>query len=96
MAKKSMMEHAFKELVDLSKQFWQMSFVATVLFIALTSLAVKFSTGVLNNVSNPSPIHEALIGSIGWVFYLLPALFGIITVFFGMTALKGYLESKYT
>ncbi|WP_206170729.1 hypothetical protein, partial [Vibrio alginolyticus] len=96
LARKPLIEHVFNELVDLSKQFWQVSLFATILFIVLTLFAVKFAVGVLNGVESGSPTNIAIINSIGWVFYLVPIVFGMITVFFGVNTLKGYVESKYT
>ena len=96
LAKKSVMGHVFNELIDLSKQFWQVSFFATILFSVFTLFAAKFAVGVLNGAKASSPVHDAIINSIGWVFYLVPIVFGVITLFFGVNTLKGYVESKYT
>ncbi|MDW1798035.1 hypothetical protein R7E45_22015, partial [Vibrio sp. Vb2297] len=96
LARKSSIEHVFNELVDLSKQFWQVSLFATILFIVLTLFAVKFAVGMLSGVDSGSPTNVAIINSIGWVFYLVPIVFGMITLFFGVNTLKGYVESKYT
>ncbi|HIF9091227.1 TPA: hypothetical protein ACX6NR_000153 [Photobacterium damselae] len=96
MARKSLIEHVFNELVDLSKQFWQVSLFATILFIILTLFAVKFAVGILNGVESGSPANVAIINSIDWVFYFVPIVFGMLTLFFGVNTLKGYVESKYT
>ncbi len=69
---------------------------ATILFIVLTLFAVKFAVGMLSGVDSGSPTNVAIINSIGWVFYLVPIVFGMITLFFGVNTLKGYVESKYT
>ncbi|HGE6053136.1 hypothetical protein ACVYFZ_18455 [Vibrio cholerae] len=39
MAKKSAMGHVVNELIDLSKQFWQVSFFVTILFSVFTLFA---------------------------------------------------------
>jgi len=77
LAKKSLMDHVFNELIDLSKQFWQVSFFATILFSVFTLFAAKFAVGVLNGAKTSSPAHDAIINSIGWVFYLVPIVFGV-------------------
>ncbi|TOI38842.1 hypothetical protein CGI60_23870 [Vibrio parahaemolyticus] len=76
------MDHVFNELIDLSKQFWQVSFFATILFSVFTLFAAKFAVGVLNGANASSPTHDAIINSIGWVFYLVPIVFGVVTLFF--------------
>ncbi len=96
LAKKSAMDHVVNELIDLSKQFWQVSFFATILFSVFTLFAAKFAVGVINGANASSPTHDVIINSIGWVFYLVPIVFGVITMFFGVNTLKGYVESKYT
>ncbi len=96
LAKKSLMDHVFNELIDLSKQFWQVSFFATILFSVFTLFAAKFAVGVLNGANASSPTHDAIINSIGWVFYLVPIVFGVVTLFFGVNTIKVYVESKYT
>ncbi|EHC9866292.1 hypothetical protein QNE33_004597 [Vibrio alginolyticus] len=92
MAKKSLIEQAFNDLIDLSKMFWQVSLFATLLFAVVTLFLAKFSFNVLHPVEGYSPTYETLINSIGWIFYLLPLVFSMATVFFGVNTLKGYLQ----
>ena len=96
LAKESLMNHVFNELIDFSKQFWQVSFFSTILFSVFTLFAAKHAVGVLNDATASSPVHDAIINSIGWVFYLVPIVFGVIALFFGVNTLKGYVESKYS
>jgi len=96
LARKSSIEHVFNELADMSKQFWQVSLFATILFIVLTLFTAKFAAGVLNGVESGSSTNVTIINSIGWVFYLVPIVSGVTTLFFGVNTFKGYVESKYT
>lgn len=95
LAKKTLIESALNDLFDVSKHFWQLSLFVTFMFAVVTLFLAKYSFNALHGGREYSPTHEAVINSIGWVFYLLPIVFAIITVFFSVSTLKGYLQSKY-
>ncbi|MCX8941455.1 hypothetical protein [Vibrio parahaemolyticus] len=92
--KHPLIEQAISGIVDVSKQFWQVSFFVTIAFALLTLFLAKYSIEMLGSSSN-SPTQEAIFSSLGIVFYALPILSGVITFIFGFNALRGYCQSKY-
>ncbi|WP_420784728.1 hypothetical protein [Vibrio parahaemolyticus] len=55
------------ELVDISKQFWQISFAVTVIFAFVTLILAKHSVDMLDSFQ--SPVREALLSILRLTIY---------------------------
>ena len=92
--RKSIPDELFDVLFELTGFAWQIGAVVTGALLFLSYMAYDW-VDTLIATAEKSPVLSAVATNVGWVVYLLPLMFAVLAILFGVKTYSTYRHEHF-